>query len=75
MVKQKKSSKIGRPAKYPWEKWLKRKGRLVTLKQGVDFTCEPYVMAQQVRNHYNRHSKTCSVRVRENSVVFFSGTK
>lgn len=38
-------------ARYPWGDWIKmaKKGP-VTLRRGKDFKCEPYIMAQQVRN-------------------------
>jgi len=71
----KKKRRTGRPYKYPWSRWLRGKRKRKTLKKGVDFDCEPYVMAQQIRNHCNRHSMTCSVSVEESSVIFSSGKK
>lgn len=49
---------------YNWEKWLAEEHLI--LRQGRDFDCEPYVMAQQFRNKiriYTRDGKNLAVSV------------
>ena len=50
---------------YPWKEWL-RAGVLV-LHKGVDYTCQPHAMAQQVRNAVQRYT-WAKVRVEHVSI-------
>lgn len=52
----------GRPAKYPWEKWLVKVARgTLTLTQGRDYECYPHAMMQQFRAA--AHARGVSVRI------------
>lgn len=57
---------IGRPTKYPWEKWFGEKS--YTLRREKDFTCQSYVIAQQIRNRARKLGKTVQITISDNVV-------
>lgn len=50
-----------KPTRYPWRRWLTR--RKLTLVQGRDYQCQPYVMAQQCRNAAARMDVLLSIHI------------
>jgi len=60
----------GRPKIYPWDKWLKKGRKKLTLIRGIDFDGQAYVMAQQVRNNCYRRGIEFSSTVTEDCIVF-----
>jgi len=56
--------KPGRPPKYPWDRWLKRKG-LTTLEKGKDFDCQVQSFVLMVYNQASRRNLKVSVSVDE----------
>lgn len=57
---------MGRPPKYPWNKWFARKRyRLVF---GKHFSCLPHAMAQQIRTEAGRRSTKVHIHVTQDAV-------
>ncbi len=48
--------------RYPWERWLRRKTKLV-LVYGTDYQCQPHSMAQQCRNAATRSGVRLSIHI------------
>lgn len=57
---------------YPWDEWIKqarqKKGR--KLRYCYDFWCNPWVMAQQIRNVATRRGLKVTVDVQSVAVIF-----
>lgn len=51
----------GRTPRYPWGEWFSRAS--FTLRQGVDYENQSYVMAQQVRNAAKRYRTIAGVHL------------
>lgn len=51
--------KIGRPRKYPWEKWFG--DGFAVLMRGVDYQCSQSTMAQTVRNNASARGLKVSI--------------
>jgi len=50
-----------KPTRYPWQQWLRQSK--FCLVRGTDYHCEPYIMAQQVRNAANRARVHVGIRI------------
>lgn len=57
----------GRPAQHPWAKWL-TVGKQQVLVKGVDFDCEPYSMAIQLRRKASSLGLKVSISISGNEV-------
>jgi hypothetical protein len=53
--------------RHEWSKWFSQKKFI--LKRGEDFTCEPYVMGNQVRNNATMNGLKVSVKIGKESVT------
>jgi hypothetical protein len=49
--------------RYPWNRWFARR-RPFSLSKGKHFRCEPYVMAQQIRNEAQRRNASVSIQIK-----------
>ncbi len=56
-----------RHTRHPWDHWFSRKK--IRLKRGKDFDCQPYLMAQQIRNEASRREIAVTVSVLEDYVT------
>lgn len=58
----------GRPAKYPWGRWLN--GRRRTLVKGVDFDCEAYALVLQLRRKAALMDKRVVAKISGDTITF-----
>lgn len=56
----------GRPQRYPWDKWMKRKK--LTLVKGIDYQCQTHGMIQQLRTKATKLGLFVSVSVKEDCI-------
>ena len=61
-------TKLGRPERYPWEKWFSKKS--LTLVRGKHFKISPHGMAQMIRNAAGkeRYNVKVSVSIQDDTV-------
>lgn len=53
--------------RHPWDEWFARKK--LRLRRGKDFDCQPYLLAQQIRNEARRREITVTVSVLDDFVT------
>lgn len=58
------ASNLGRPSKYPWDKWLARTKKAFALKQGKDYDCQSHCMRVMFYNKASREGLSCSIQVK-----------
>lgn len=58
-----KHSKPGRPALYPWKRWLKP-GKTTKLEKGIHFWCETQSMVLLARRHLRKKKLVAHISVR-----------
>ena len=58
---------------YPWDKWFKR-GRW-SIRRGRDYKCQPFAMAQQIRNEARKRGVYVAVFIDETVLTVTVHTK
>jgi hypothetical protein len=58
----------GRPAKYPWQRWLS--GNRYSVVRGEDFDCEAYALVLQLRRRASLAGKRIEASITGDIVYF-----